>query len=408
MLTSASAQLAERFCLQLPADFKAWLDEECPARIHGGEFSLALTVEEMIDPDPGVMWGGFMLPDTMPVMGNRYGDWLCFRLGFDGGIRDWIIWRHGGGDWTTVGSTFVEALLYESASPFAHGNAARPSPAAEWAIEYVRGESGVSLRALFDDPTDSRLAALLDWRPSLPVYRDLALLAVSCPFRTKATPSLAAQMSLRWDPDFVRLCFDTSSISREQAAEIRHRLDADAEQFFVQDWEKATATANAAAALSREIGWAFEIAGWGAERSGETDTAIQRYLSAMDCSVFSDESVRFRSHWFDPNHGKFAAARLRQLRYESDDPYQRLLLNGSEHIGKVVAAQWMERGAAAEWEGDFETAYRCYWKSGWDLGHPSLDGFSALLNDMARVAKRGNSVGLDTLAQLHSKSILRA
>ncbi len=406
-MTSASAQLTERFSLRLPADFQAWLDEDCPARIHGGEFSQALTVNEIINPDAGVLWGGFMLPDTMPVMGNRYGDWICFRLDFKGGIRDWIIWRHGGGDWTSVGSSFVEALLYESVSPFAHGNAPRPSTAARWAIDFLQRESGPCLQDLFDEGHPARLASMLAWRPSLPAHRDMALLALGCPFQKQATPSLATQMHLRWDPDFVRLCFDTSSITAAQAAEIRHRLDDDDDQFFHQDWETAGSMALACMKLSAEFAWAFEIAGWAAERIGDVDAAVARYEPGMECSVFSDESVQFRSHWFDPKHGKFSAARLRHLGYVSDDPYKQLLLDGSETIRQEISAYWMRRGEAAEQDGEFETAYGNYWKSGWDVGCPPLAQFPNLLDAMSRTAKRGQADGLHELALLHRRSIPR-
>lgn len=408
MSSSPANVLSERFHLDLPDDLRDWFDEDGPVRLAGYEFADVLPIERIMDPQPGDLWGGFMPPDTLPILGNRYGDWICLRLDATGRVKDWICWRHGGGDWTIIGQTFEEALIYESVSAYAHGGQQpRPSSAAAWALRRVAltDSNPPDAAALFAADAEARLRALLAWRPLPAAQRDLALLALDCPFRQLATPLLAEQMSISWDPDFLRMTFDTSLISTAHAAEIRHRLDAQQTDFFTQDWDAAERAALATLAETDQLGWAFDIAGWAEERRGNVPAAVQFYRRGLHCSAFSDESVMFRTHWFSSQHGKFCGARLSAFDETPGDAYSQLLINGAAEVCEQVATHWSALAELAAQRGDLQEALTYYWKAGWDVGFIPLDRLPTLLEAMIRVAESSGAAALAEVIRLHRKFV---
>ena len=111
-----STEIEQRYSLRLPDDVRAWLDEQVWRVAGGAEFRRAQTPEQLLDPLPGSIWAGFMLPDTLPIIGNDYGDWLCLRVAADGTISELVHWSHCGGDWIPYGTNLAEGLLYDAAA----------------------------------------------------------------------------------------------------------------------------------------------------------------------------------------------------------------------------------------------------------------------------------------------------
>ena len=110
-----STEIENRYSLRLADDVRAWLDEQVWHESGGAEFCRAQTPEQLLDPPPGAIWAGFMLPDTLPIIGNDYGDWLCLRIAADGTVSELVQWSHGGGDWIPYGNSLAEGLLYDAA-----------------------------------------------------------------------------------------------------------------------------------------------------------------------------------------------------------------------------------------------------------------------------------------------------
>src|SRR5262245_37578083 len=110
-----SDSVAQRFDIQLPLDLRAWLDDGIWKQAGGAEFCRPRTPEQLVSPEPGSIWAGFMLPDTLPFIGNQYGDWLCLRIGFSNRVDEVLYWCHGGGDWIPYGRTLAESLIYDAA-----------------------------------------------------------------------------------------------------------------------------------------------------------------------------------------------------------------------------------------------------------------------------------------------------
>ena len=115
MSGSWSTQVEQRYALRLPEDVRAWLDKQIWREPGGAEFSRPQTPEQLLDPAPEAIWAGFMLPDTLPIISNNYGDWLCLRIDADGTVAEVLHWSHCGGDWIPYGRTLAEGLLYDAA-----------------------------------------------------------------------------------------------------------------------------------------------------------------------------------------------------------------------------------------------------------------------------------------------------
>jgi hypothetical protein len=125
----------------------------------------------------------------------------------------------------------------------------------------------------------------------------------------------------------------------------------------------------------------------------------------LAASVFSDQSVRMRTHWFEDRFGKFAAAQLAELQDElpasirSDDYLQVLLQNDpSTTVAQRVVEFWCEKAKRSDSTSD---AYACWLRAGWDVGCSQWNRFEEILTGLAESAKATNWQALAKLAESH-------
>lgn len=423
-----SQRVEQRYFLQLPQDVRAWLDQLEWERPGGAEFCRAMTPRQLLDPEPGTIWAGFMMPDTLPIVGNDYGDWLCLRIAADGSVSEVIHWSHCGGDWIPYGCNLAEALLYDAAQQLLHPH--RPHVAdvelpdeqifapARWASRWLA--LGEQAEAIWHMPTTSAGASietildLLDqWRVAdFAVRRDRVLQHLASPLKKASDSALAQRLGVPWEPDFVRWLFDTQLIPDTQRDRLQQALAADG-QLFEQDWEGAEREALAVIGRRRDLGWAFDVAGWAAQRRGEWERALQHYLAGINASWFSDETVRFRTHWFEEGYGKFAASQLAKLAahltdQQRGDSYLSIYLdNDPTTLRARVHDHWMSRARDAEQRQDFRRAYQFYYRAGWDLGLQPIDGYEEIYNGLRRTAKAANTPALAAVAEMHQRFLSR-
>lgn len=423
MTKSWSEKLAAHYGLRPPDDLRAWLDDEVWRLAGGAEFSQPQSPDQLIDPD-GTIWGGFMLPDTLPIVGNDYGDWLCLRVTADGAIGEVLHWSHGGGDWIPYGRSLAEALVYDAASRLLYNRKpefTEPEPPAEevfrlaqWALPYAN-HGRTTVQAFWRQKTRDAeiLAQLISAKVAEAVARrDTCLAALGNRLRREGSPRLASTLGVPWEPDFVRWQFDGGLIPDAAAAQLADHFGAPREQFAAQDWKAAEREALYVARQRQDLGWALEIAGWAAERRGDLQAAIGLYDLGASAPIFSDDAVRFRSQWFPPGYGKFAAFRLAELRDAlpsaiAERAYLQLFLaNEADTLRQRVRDYWYAAADAAEQRGAPADAYRALYSAGWDCGLPTLDEYGPLLERLADAALRLGSPSLAQLAKAHRQSLL--
>ena len=417
-----SNQVAEAFHLQLPLDLKVWFDDERWKQAGGAEFCRPQSPEQLISPEPGMIWAGFMLPDTLPLIGNQYGDWLCLRIGWDGSVREVVYWCHGGGDWIPYGNTLAEALLYDAAfhvlydRRFSEVSAPERPPeetyrAAQWALGFIPPQSSPTLAAFWKRPAEQNRRLLEELLGAgvaqVAARRDLILRHLESQLKLRSAPTVAQQIGAVWEPDFVSWLFDTALIPELTLEDLGALFRLPVEQLIVQDWDAAEAEALCVSRVRQDLGWVFDLTGWAAERREDYPQAIKRYWQGLRASSFSDDSVRFRTHWYGEGFGKFSAARLYALRdhltpEQRDDRYLQVFWqNDPESLRARVRDYWVAKAKKAATAGDFQSAYRCYYSAGWDCGLQFMRSYGEILEQIAQMAQRAGSPALARIAQVH-------
>lgn len=420
-----STQLEQRYSLQLPDDVRDWLNEQIWKEVGGAEFRRAQTPEQLLDPAPGSIWAGFMLPDTLPLIGNDYGDWLCLRIAPDGTVSELIHWSHCGGDWIPYGRSLTEALLYDAAVRVLYPQRAAfvdPEPPgphvfrlAEWACRWMTDHGRAVPRFWASDgqPRQDRdpaavLAHLADAGVAeFAVRRDRILEYLDNPFKAGSETGWARELGVPWEPEYVSWLFDTAHIPTAARARLACKLAETADEPFAQDWSAAEAEAIAVLRRRQDLGWAFDIAGWAAERRGDRCVAVERYLGGLQTSWFSDDALRFRTHWFDEGYGKFAASRLAALHdaltpQQQQDPYLAIFLNNDrDTLRRRVQQYWITQAREAQRREIHRQAYRNYYRAGWDLGMLPISAYDEVFAQLRATALAGGSPALAALAALH-------
>lgn len=421
-----SAQIEARYALRLSEDVRAWLDGGLWREAGGAEFCRARTPEQLLDPEPGALWAGFMLPDTLPLVGNDYGDWLCLRIATDGSVSEVLHWSHCGGDWIPFGRTLAEALLYDAAvhvifpeRPSFSGSETTPRNVFGWAHwASTQLSHGADRVRLFWNTRHTRAEdrAAVIWKvfaeaglSEYAICRDRIVGHLESPLKLRGDASLARQLNVTWEPEFVRWLFDTGQIPEPARQQLVHLLGSQDGDLFAQDWSSAEQQAVAVTLRREDLGWAWDIAGWAAERRGELRLAVDRYLAGMRTSWFSDDALRLRTHWFDEGFGKFAASRLAALASyltpaERRDPYLSIFLdNDGSALRRRVENYWLGLAREAMARGAHAEAYQLYYRAGWDLGLLPVSAYHEVFEGLRRAAAAAGSPPLAALAQLHHR-----
>jgi hypothetical protein len=422
-----SDHVAKAYHLKLPPDLTVWLDNELWRDPGGAEFCHPQTPDELLHPEPGMIWAGFMLPDTLPLIGNQYGDWLCARVAWDGRIREVLYWCHGGGDWIPYGNTLSEALLYDAAFHVLYerrfsevSSPERPVAEvyrwAEWGSGFLKEESAARLPRFWERPREQNgrlLEELLEAGVAkIAVRRDLILRHLESQLKQRSAPEVARQIGAEWEPDFVSWLFDTALIPELTLDDLGEHFGVPIQKLIVQDWDAAEAAALRVSQAREDLGWAFDITGWAAERRQDYGLAVERYRRGLRASAFSDDSIRFRTHWYGEGFGKFSAARLHALRdhlapADHEDPYLQVFWqNDPESLRARVRDYWVAEAHKAEARGDQAQAYQHYYAAGWDCGLQFVRSYGELLERLAHSADQAGSPALAKIARIHLEQMM--
>jgi hypothetical protein len=229
------------------------------------------------------------------------------------------------------------------------------------------------------------------------------------PFKSRSCTAWAQELGVPWESEFVSWLFDTARIPVAARTRLAAKMVEAAGDPFAQDWCAAEAEAIAVLERRRDLGWAYDIAGWSAERRGDKKLAVQRYLAGLHTSWFSDDALRFRTHWFDEGYGKFAAARLAVLSDELTpsqqcDPYLTIFLdNDRDTLRRRVQQYWISLAREAQRRKAHRDAYAYYYRAGWDLGMLPITAYDEVFTQLRESALADGSPALAALAALHHR-----
>ncbi len=238
-----SQQLVNRFELTLDPHWIDWFDGECKSLEPAGSMQSKLDAASLCEKAPRQIWSGFMLPDSLPLVGNDYGDWICGRVAADGRMGELIYWYHGGGDWIPVGNCLAEALLHDAVDQFRsqRSQMLRGAPEASegdpsqvlrrlgqaefqgWLVKQLSVKTRV--RGSRAEGILQQILGYLDQRQSQAALQlmaeygvaedavacDLIELALQYPLELLAKKEIADCLDMPWYPDFSRLLFDVEA-----------------------------------------------------------------------------------------------------------------------------------------------------------------------------------------------------
>lgn len=418
-----SSAIAQRYALELSPQWVQWFDQLAPEGMCDGEFCEPAHPEVLLDATPEVIWPGLMPPDLLPVVGNALGDWLCARVGADNTIAEVVYWYHGGGDCLPYGNSIAEAMVYDALATRFPGRArslAIPAqlppqpvrgplldrPAIRWALQHLPPAVAEVFEP--DFPVPHTAARLLQCGVAQIAIRcDLVLAALDNEVRRRMTPPLAALLDARWEQDVVQWMFDPSSMPPAVAQRLAEHWQLPPQQWQQQDWELAVEHCQRVADSRSDLAWAHDILGWAAQRKGDRQEAIDHYRRGALASLFTDQAVRFRTHFDSDRYGKFAVARLADLEALTllDPAYvQTLAVHASpvdrEATGwrESVCRYWLRKAhttaAAAE-------RYQYIYRAGWDVGCDSIRCYEHLLTELAVAAEAAGQSARAQLARAH-------
>lgn len=425
-----SDRIAQRYRLRLSSSWNDWFDSEQWQCAGCNEFNHPVSPETLLASQPDFIWPGFMPPDTLPVLGNKYGDWLCLRVGADDGAAEVLHWYHGGGDWIPWGANLAEAIAFDVVRRVLPGrriaHAVRPvddagadssgdCPHVRWAQSHVAD----GFRAFLARPRhELEKNAGADHFSSIAanpaVAASLILAALDSEFRRRVQPDTSRRLGIAWEPTIVMWMFDTDRVSEEAIRAVRRRDDSGDADVLKQDWPQATRLADSVLARRHDLGWAWDIRGWSAERDGELSLAVQCYRGGLRASAFADQSVRFRTHWFPESYGKFTAFRLYELQrsgkvhVEPDEYLQILWDSDAKSLRRNVTEYWTRVAEARSAAGEHARAYEALYAAGWDLGLQNLTGYRDLLSRLADTAEAAGQHGRAEVARTHLRCLTGA
>lgn len=410
-------RLEQRYALRIDQPLADWFDGEAWQLIGNSEFNQAIAPQILLAETPDVIWPGLMLPDTLPVLGNRDGDWLCLRIGPDDSVREVIHWYHGGGDWIPWGKTIAEAVCFDvlrGALPGRHqGHAVPAEPRrrgdssdalARWAARWLPDAVSELMSGSAGHPV---AAALLEHGVAEVAVRcEAVLTALDSGLRQALSPEVAAELGIEWEPRAVSWLFDTSRVDPELRAALREKVG---EQVaWSQDWATAAAHAEAVCNQRDDLGWAFDVAGWAAERAGDAEGAIRWYRRGAKSLAFADQSIRFRTHWFPQRMGKFSVWRLTELGATGDSPTESLdgyLTAIGQADARTLRSQsldyWCAVAERAAASGRWSDAYDAHYRSGWDLGLDDMHEYRQRLARLVETAERAGQRARAAVARTH-------
>lgn len=449
-----SSLICERFGIHLPDDLVSWFDDELWRSLGPGEYRHPATPKSLLSDVPDAVWPPLMPPNFLPLVGNGAGDWLCLRLidpelaEATGQTTDVCHWYHGGGDWLPWGNSLAEALLFDWVLPELpqsdrrHADPAETQkdsidekrnqpvrqqanhPWVQWADSYLPG-----LASLDDEEGPIAHQLLNKGICETPVRCQLAIDALNNQLLSRIDPKSANEMGLAWN-DLMSWCFDLGKLPEEISLVLQEKLGLTELELdpVQQQWAEVEEHAQAIAHRAGDLSWGHDLLGYCCLRRGDLDGAAVAFGQAVRCSVFTDQSVRLRTHWATASNGvaKFAARFLSDLSEIADQdtqfPDQLGCVPRIVNVSKLVEMLGRQSGDSVDgvratysrWLLDQaksvsadcpRAAARLIYAAGWDLGAEPLKTYGGLLDQYIAACGDAGWESHQRLAAVHRQGL---
>jgi hypothetical protein len=416
-----SRAISERYRLRLSDELADWFDSGVCDSLGQGEFCEPAHPEQLVQESPECIWPGLMPPDVLPLVSNGLGDWLCGRVSASDTIDEVIYWYHGGGDYLPYGNGLAEAIVFDTLAerlpgrrqllaipaerePLEHQTIVS-GPLVEWALKRLPKD----VAAVLDIEAPPTLVASELARHKIAVDAvncDAVLAALDSDLRTRLRSADANALGVSWDRDVAKWMFDTDTIPAMVRSQLIERLSHDGSLQFHQDWSTVERICKELAAERSDLGWVYDCLGWSAQRRGNLQAAGDYYAKAAVTSVFTDQAVRFKTHFDSDHSAKFSVARLIELGQADrlDSRYIEALTQVDKpNWRELVVEYWLDKAAAHQ--GPAAERYELLYRAGWDVGCESMKRYRDLLCMLAEAAKESQQFARAEVALTHAACI---
>ncbi len=417
-----SEHLCSQFHLVLPEDTARWYDEEMWRRQAESRYGRPISPEEILESPSSAICGGLMLPDTLPILGNGFGDVLAMRFGFDGALTEFVEWSHEGGEWHPCGNSLVDTLFYDATRTSWAAEHEEREPAddevfrfAEWAF---RGQPSSFPGASFQeflgqhDEDEQPIAALLSHGVAeSAVRRDLARAALtnglsrSC--GQMGGQDIAQAAGITWE-QLAKWLPDASVMPQEMKVRLAEVTNLTINELVAQDVDAAAAAADAVLRKRDDLQWPYAVVGWIAEKRGRQEDALKAYSRGLQAL---SSTADFTERWTPMGPDRpmdFCVARLRALAKDAPDSVDDnahlaaalILPSQREPPGSFpVREYWLERAAEHRRAGEYREAYRACYAAACD--DPCFDDMDMILEELAATADSAGAPALAKIAKHH-------
>jgi hypothetical protein len=365
--------LIERLHLSLAPEEQAWFQGGW--RAFDGEsacYNQAFNPNDIANHGKHV-WGGQMLPDTIPIWGNGMGDCLNVRFKGDGSIFEFVEWHHEGGHWSHWGYS-IQQVLCRNCQKFGRSEELLPDISSHGELSpVVIGEATCRLAL------KSRLHEVC---------------------RVKGGGWLAKLLGVDWSL-FKTWLFDPALIPRDKAELLSASLGIGEDELIFQDWALALEQAESVLKLRNDLAWPYAVIGWAYERQRKIPSAKDAYRAGL---MKLGSSASFTANWTRTNStraNKFAAERLIALCDSGLDSQARDYIDSL--TGGRTREYWLNQAERASARGDHGQAYQHFYAAGWDFFFSNDMG--TILSSLMMAAEKAGLGTLVVLASMHRESL---
>ncbi|MBN2020866.1 MAG: hypothetical protein JW749_11665 [Sedimentisphaerales bacterium] len=415
MSDSWSQRLSGVFSLQLTPELIDWFDSEKWRESYSLEFGEPVLPENLLDQGSAEIWGGLMLPDTLPILGNGFGDDIAVRFNSDGSVREFIRWLHETCEWTPAGQSLSQVILFDSARRLLERSSDEDINLSsknilKWAIRWsgLNSEEKLHLESMFFSHQTFNLIDLLQpGFPEISVRKNLAeknletrLLALA---REYGGDSIAKKIGVNWK-EFEPWLYVPETIPSIHLTKLTQLLGLSEENLKHQDWASAIQHAEYVSQHRSDLGWPFAVMGQAAERKGDFETAAEIYSVGIRAL---GNTYDFTEPWREYGRGpsKYCAQRLQYIEQFLKVPVRKdeyMLAALDSNFNKVID-YWRKTATIAEEAGKYHEAYNYWYLAGWD--HHVFDYMVEILDGLVRVSEQAGFRPFLKLAEHHRKSL---
>lgn len=406
-------KISHAYKLHLPPDISEWYDKETWENLGGVLYDVPVKPGDLLDPKSSIIWGGQMLPDSLPVLDNGAGDTISMRINPDGTVKEFVQWNHEGATWRPCARSFTEAIILDISKTLEGcvANESRfdlESSLFSWAAACLGlpDDQLSVLKSQFENSESFQISILLEHEiAEIGVRNILTENLLESPLLKYAKQNggglIAKKLKVPWDVFRIWLD-DSSQVPRKYYRKLETIIGLPIDELFAVNWDKAVEHAKAVIRSRKDLAWPFAVLGRYSENHERIEEAIEFYVAGLQAM---NPTQDFTALWAHKHFGNFFMERLLELgnhaTLPSDEYFSYMIENEKSNL-TPARNYWQKKANDAESTGNYEAAYFFWYYAGWD--DYTFDDIETVLDGLVRNAQKAGFDALYELAKKHKET----